>query len=140
MMDSLAPSVGIGLGGCGNKCKALLLDEADAYITTGLSYWDVCACEPLVRARGGFITIGNAKKLSYPLGKHHIEGLHATKSIGMRDLMRRRAGQDINVAEFLSVIVYLAEKSGDIIRKVEASGEKQISMKDKEGPVTIADI
>ena len=48
--------------------------------------------------------------------------------------------QDISVAEFLSVIVFLAEKSGDIIREVEASGEKQVSMKDKEGPVTIADV
>jgi 3'-phosphoadenosine 5'-phosphosulfate (PAPS) 3'-phosphatase len=50
-------------------------------------------------------------------------------------------GEDIiSVAEFLSVLVFLAEKSGDIIREVEASGEKQTSMKDKEGPVTIADI
>jgi len=49
-------------------------------------------------------------------------------------------GEDIiPVAELLSVIVYLAEKSGDIIREVEASGEKQTSMK-VEGPVTIADI
>jgi 3'(2'), 5'-bisphosphate nucleotidase len=78
MMDSIAPSVGIGLGGCGNKCKALLLDEADAYITSGLSYWDVCACEPLVRARGGFITLGNGEKLSYPLGQHHVDGLNAS--------------------------------------------------------------
>jgi len=43
------------------------------------------------------------------------------------------------VAEFLSVCVYLAERSGDIIRDVEATGEKQISMK-VDGPVTIADI
>merc|ERR1740139_1057862 len=90
LMDSIAPSVGIGLGGCGNKCKALLLDEADAYITTGLSYWDVCACEPLVRARGGYITLGNGDKLSYPLGQHHVDGLNASKTIAVRDLMEAR--------------------------------------------------
>jgi fructose-1,6-bisphosphatase/inositol monophosphatase family enzyme len=59
MMAAIAPSVGVGLGGCGNKCAQLLLDNADAYITTGLSYWDICACEPLVRARGGNVFLGN---------------------------------------------------------------------------------
>ena len=45
----------------------------------------------------------------------------------------------IDIAEFLSVCVYLSERAGDIIRDVHASGQKQENMK-IDGPVTIADI
>jgi hypothetical protein len=72
-MDETAPSKGVGLGGCGNKCKTLIEDVCDAYITSGLSYWDIAACEPLVRARGGTVFLGNMDKIVYYDGNVHIK-------------------------------------------------------------------
>jgi hypothetical protein len=46
----------------------------------------------------------------------------------------------ISVAEFLSVIVYLAEISGNIIREVHRSADLGEKNKGEEGPVTIADL
>jgi 3'-phosphoadenosine 5'-phosphosulfate (PAPS) 3'-phosphatase len=51
-----------------------------------------------------------------------------------------REHQDINVAEFISVLIYLAEESGKIIRQVEESGDLKTQEKGKDGPVTVADI
>ena len=51
-----------------------------------------------------------------------------------------REHQDINVAEFISVLIYLAEESGKIIRQVEESGDLKTQEKGKDGPVTLADI
>jgi 3'-phosphoadenosine 5'-phosphosulfate (PAPS) 3'-phosphatase len=51
-----------------------------------------------------------------------------------------REHQDINVAEFISVLIYLAEESGKIIRQVEESGDLKTQEKGKDGPVTFADI
>ena len=48
--------------------------------------------------------------------------------------------EDINVAEFLSVCVYLSEESGKIIRQVEESGQHQTKSKGIENPVTVADL
>jgi 3'(2'), 5'-bisphosphate nucleotidase len=49
--------------------------------------------------------------------------------------------QQINVAEFISVCIYLAEKSGNIIREVHRSNDigQQIKTADQ-SPVTIADL
>jgi 3'-phosphoadenosine 5'-phosphosulfate (PAPS) 3'-phosphatase len=51
-----------------------------------------------------------------------------------------REHQNINVAEFISVLIYLAEESGKIIRQVEESGDLKTQEKGKDGPVTVADI
>lgn len=48
--------------------------------------------------------------------------------------------QDISVAEFISVAIFLAEESGKIIRQVEESGDLKTQLKGKDGPVTVADI
>jgi hypothetical protein len=48
--------------------------------------------------------------------------------------------ETISVAEFLSVIVYLAEISGNIIREVHRSADLGEKNKGEEGPVTIADL
>ena len=82
-MDEIAPAIGVGLGGCGNKCKTLIEDVCDAYLTSGLSYWDICACEPLVRARGGAVFLGNMEKITYHAGNHHINGLNAFRTISI---------------------------------------------------------
>ena len=48
---------------------------------------------------------------------------------------------NINLAEFLSVLVFLSEECGKIIRQVESSGElKQVKEKNDKSPVTNADL
>ncbi|TNV77442.1 hypothetical protein FGO68_gene3280 [Halteria grandinella] len=56
-------------------------------------------------------------------------------------MVENSSSEQISVAEFISVIVYLAEKSGNIIREVYRS--KDIGQEEKDfgqGPVTIADL
>ena len=48
--------------------------------------------------------------------------------------------QDINVAEFISVCIFLSEECGKVIRQVEESGVLKTMSKDDKSPVTIADI
>jgi len=45
------------LGGAGNKVNRIALDEADCYFQPrgGLSFWDTCAPEVIVRAMGGLM-------------------------------------------------------------------------------------
>mmetsp|Transcript_20656 Transcript_20656/g.24604 ORF Transcript_20656/g.24604 Transcript_20656/m.24604 type:complete len:309 (+) Transcript_20656:241-1167(+) len=90
MMAVIAPSTGVGLGGCGNKSAQLLLDNADAYITSGLNYWDICACEPLIRARGGNVFLGNMDKIKYVAGRDYIDGLNASRTVACKALMDSR--------------------------------------------------
>ena len=52
----------------------------------------------------------------------------------------RPSTENINVAEFLSVCIYLSEESGKIIRQVEESGQHQTKSKGIENPVTVADL
>ena len=47
--------------------------------------------------------------------------------------------QHINVAQFLSICIFLAEESGKIIRHVEQTGFEAVVKTDK-SPVTLADI
>lgn len=90
MMTAIAPSTRVGLGGCGNKVAQLLLDNADAYITSGLHYWDICACEPLIRARGGNVFLGNMDKIKYVAGRDYIDGLNASRTVACKALMDSR--------------------------------------------------
>ena len=48
--------------------------------------------------------------------------------------------QDISVAEFLSVCIFLSEECGKLIRQVEESGELAQRQKGVNDPVTIADL
>jgi len=48
--------------------------------------------------------------------------------------------QDINLAEFVSVLVYLSEECGKIIREVESSGDLKKMDKADASPVTMADL
>ena len=51
------------------------------------------------------------------------------------------SSQDIPLAEFISVCIYLSEECGKIIREVHESGQKDTAEKaDDQGPVTMADI
>jgi len=55
-------------------------------------------------------------------------------------MIRKVVHQDINVAEFISVCVFLSEECGKIIRRVEESGDLKTISKGADNPVTIADI
>ena len=48
--------------------------------------------------------------------------------------------EDVSVAEFLSVCIYLSEECGKIIREVESSGDLKKCSKDNNSPVTMADL
>ena len=48
--------------------------------------------------------------------------------------------QNISVAEFLSVCIFLSEECGKVIREVEESGVLKTMSKSDSSPVTIADI
>jgi 3'-phosphoadenosine 5'-phosphosulfate (PAPS) 3'-phosphatase len=47
--------------------------------------------------------------------------------------------QDISVAEFVSVLIFIAEECGKIIRQVQETGFKALN-KDDKSPVTVADL
>jgi len=47
--------------------------------------------------------------------------------------------KNINVAEFLSVCIFLSEECGKVIRTVHESGVLQTEAKGVENPVTVAD-
>ena len=61
------------LGGQGNKINRVALNEVDSYIQTrvGLSFWDLCAPECLVRAMGGLCTDFNQLRFVYDMSKNH---------------------------------------------------------------------
>jgi hypothetical protein len=49
--------------------------------------------------------------------------------------------QEIDLADFVSVCVFLAEECGKIIRRVQLSGDLQATDKSGDaGPVTLADL
>ena len=52
----------------------------------------------------------------------------------------RGGHQNISVAEFISVCIFLSEESGKVIREVEESGILKTMSKSDDSPVTIADI
>ena len=56
------------------------------------------------------------------------------------NIAKKLPHQEINVAEFMSVCIYLAEECGKIIRQVEESGDLKTQEKGKDGPVTVADL
>ena len=48
--------------------------------------------------------------------------------------------KDINIAEFLSVLIFLSEECGKVIRRIESSGELEKITKVDDSPVTLADL
>ena len=51
-----------------------------------------------------------------------------------------RGHENISVAEFISVCIFLSEECGKVIRKVKDSGVLETMSKEDKSPVTIADI
>ncbi len=48
--------------------------------------------------------------------------------------------QDINIAEFNSVLIFLSEECGKVIRRIESSGDLEKITKVDDSPVTMADL
>ena len=63
-------------------------------------------------------------------------GSSATGQVEEKQPIIRKPHEDISVAEFLSVCVYLTEECGKVIRQVQESGELKTQEKGKDGPVT----
>ena len=83
------------LGGAGNKCCHVAIGTVDSYIhpSPGLSFWDLCANESLIKAMGGYSTDLAQRRLVYPLNAdHRIMGLIITKNPPMYRLVNRRLG------------------------------------------------
>jgi fructose-1,6-bisphosphatase/inositol monophosphatase family enzyme len=53
------------MGGAGNKSVHVALGRIDCYISKGLDCWDMCGCEPIVKACGGFICDFNGDPIKY---------------------------------------------------------------------------
>jgi 3'(2'), 5'-bisphosphate nucleotidase len=83
----------IRLGGAGNKVNRVALDEADSYVQPrpGLSFWDLCAPEVIVRAMGGLCTDMEGNRLSYGADmKPKLPGFVIGKSPLMHALIFKR--------------------------------------------------
>lgn len=82
------------LGGAGNKCNNLVIDRVDSYFTpSGLSHWDICGPESLVKAMGGLCTDFNQERLRYPIdGYFNIDGLIAARNPPMYKTIEKRMG------------------------------------------------
>ena len=71
LLSSLHPTSIIRSGGAGSKTLLLLSGQADVYFfpSPGLKYWDVVACEALVRAAGGRATDAWGKERRWEEGE-----------------------------------------------------------------------
>ena len=69
IIETIAPVEIKRIGGAGNKCINVAIQNADAYIhpTFGLKYWDLCASEVLIKAMGGFATNIKEERLTYSI-------------------------------------------------------------------------
>ena len=67
VIEKIQPVKICRLGGAGNKVNRIALDEVDSYVQPrpGLSFWDLCAPEAIVRGMGGMCTDFNNKRLIY---------------------------------------------------------------------------
>mmetsp|Transcript_17899 Transcript_17899/g.27678 ORF Transcript_17899/g.27678 Transcript_17899/m.27678 type:complete len:105 (-) Transcript_17899:25-339(-) len=67
IIEQISPVEICRLGGAGNKVNRIALDEVDSYVQprSGLSFWDLCAPEAIVRGMGGRCSDFQNKKLIY---------------------------------------------------------------------------
>ena len=78
--------------GAGNKCSYLIMGELEVYFALGLSYWDICGPEVIVKAMGGCATDIFERPLFYDIEarQHQIKGLILTKTPGHHKLLVKR--------------------------------------------------
>lgn len=92
--ETFAPVDVLSIGGAGNKCSRIVSGECDTFFTPlrGMSNWDLCGPESLVKGMGGLATDIFNQKLRYHEHSPGIDGLLLGKTPSMRQLMVNRAG------------------------------------------------
>lgn len=95
IIQTIEPVEIVRLGGAGNKCNNLAIGTVDSYIhpSPGLSYWDLCAPESLIKGMGGYSTNLLQERLTYNVeGSHKIKGLILARNPPMYKAIERRMG------------------------------------------------
>eukprot|EP00347_Sterkiella_histriomuscorum_P016675 403352286 len=84
------------IGGAGHKCCSVATGVVDSYMhpTWGLSYWDLCASESIIKGMGGKTTNVLLERLTYHKTEHpKIKGLIIAKNARYHNLITSRLGQ-----------------------------------------------
>lgn len=92
IIQTIEPVEIVRLGGAGNKCNNLAIGTVDSYIhpSPGLSYWDLCAPESLIKGMGGYSTNLLQERLTYNVeGSHKIKGLILARNPPMYKAIER---------------------------------------------------
>ncbi len=78
--------------GAGNKCSYIIMGELEIYFSLGLSYWDICGPDAIVKAMGGYVTDLLLKPLIYDIEaeRHGIKGLILAKTEDHHKLLVKR--------------------------------------------------
>ena len=97
IQKTLQPVDMLEVGGAGNKCSRIIHGEVDAYFhpLKGLSNWDLCAPESLVKAMGGYATNLFNEKLRYNTDGSKTEGLLLGRNPMIHKLIQNRAGPKV---------------------------------------------
>jgi 3'(2'), 5'-bisphosphate nucleotidase len=98
ILETLAPVEIKRIGGAGNKCNSLAINEVDCYIhpSPGLCYWDLCAPEALIKGMGGYGTNLAKERLTYPLdGDRKLKGLILAHNPEMYKTIEKRMGEHL---------------------------------------------
>ena len=104
IIETISPVEVVRLGGAGNKCNNLSIGTVDCYLhpSPGLSYWDLCAPESIVKGMGGYATDLAQNRIVYDLkGNRKLKGLILAKNPPMyREIVRRWGGGLKNILKF----------------------------------------
>jgi 3'-phosphoadenosine 5'-phosphosulfate (PAPS) 3'-phosphatase len=89
-------------GGAGNKLTKVSTGQADLYVypSRGMSFWDVCAGEVLVKGMGGQMTDMTLKRFMYfPHLDPKIRGVFAGRSLAHYQMVLKRFGPFIHTVQ-----------------------------------------
>ena len=98
IIETISPVEIVRLGGAGNKCNNLTQGTVDAYIhpSPGLSYWDLCAPESIVKGMGGYATDLSQKRIVYdPSASRKLKGLILARNPPMYAEIAKRWGDGL---------------------------------------------
>jgi 3'-phosphoadenosine 5'-phosphosulfate (PAPS) 3'-phosphatase len=93
IIESINPVNIKRIGGAGNKCANVALGTVDTYMypARGLSYWDLCAAEILIKSMGGYATNVKLERLTYPAdGNRKLTGLIVSRNPQYHALIVKR--------------------------------------------------
>ena len=92
MVDNLEPCEYIREGGCGRKCISVFEEKVDAFVypQRGMSGWDSCAPEALIKARLGSATDIQSLPFVYSKDMGKINGIIITKTPQIHNIVTKR--------------------------------------------------